>query len=55
MATSIPVDEVSDLGNRWFIGHPIRVIYDYQMVGVWQKVRIFQMGSRRKAWQFKIH
>ena len=30
-------NEVSDLGNRWFIGHPIRVIYDYEMVGVWQE------------------
>ncbi|MCW3092754.1 MAG: TonB-dependent receptor [Ferruginibacter sp.] len=29
--------EISDLGNRWFIGQPIRVIYDYQMQGVWQE------------------
>ncbi|QJD96843.1 TonB-dependent receptor [Mucilaginibacter robiniae] len=26
----------SDLGNRWFIGKPISVIYDYKMTGVWQ-------------------
>jgi TonB-linked SusC/RagA family outer membrane protein len=26
----------SDVGNRWFIGQPIGVIYDYKMVGVWQ-------------------
>lgn len=29
-------DKKDDLGNRWFIGHPISVIYDYKMVGVWQ-------------------
>jgi TonB-linked SusC/RagA family outer membrane protein len=29
-------DHKSDLGNRWFIGQPIGVIYDYKMVGVWQ-------------------
>ncbi|MVM31451.1 SusC/RagA family TonB-linked outer membrane protein [Spirosoma sp. HMF4905] len=30
-------DKKNDLGNRWFIGQPISVIYDYKMVGVWQK------------------
>ena len=29
-------DGKDDIGNRWFIGHPVRVIYDYKMVGVWQ-------------------
>lgn len=29
-------DQKSDLGNRWFIGQPIGVIYDYKLVGVWQ-------------------
>jgi TonB-linked SusC/RagA family outer membrane protein len=29
-------DKKSDVGNRWFIGQPIGVIYDYKMVGVWQ-------------------
>lgn len=29
-------DRKDDLGNRWFIGQPIGVIYDYTMVGVWQ-------------------
>jgi TonB-linked SusC/RagA family outer membrane protein len=29
-------DRKSDLGNRWFIGSPISVIYDYKMEGVWQ-------------------
>jgi len=25
-----------DIGNGWFVGHPITVIYDYQKVGIWQ-------------------
>ncbi|MCU7548178.1 TonB-dependent receptor [Chitinophagaceae bacterium LB-8] len=29
-------DAKDDIGNRWFIGHPINVIYDYQIAGVWQ-------------------
>lgn len=29
-------DQQSDVGNRWFIGSPISVIYDYQKTGIWQ-------------------
>ncbi len=29
-------DKKSDIGNRWFIGQPIGVIYDYKLEGVWQ-------------------
>ncbi|MEP6611043.1 MAG: TonB-dependent receptor [Mucilaginibacter sp.] len=29
-------DGKDDLGNRWFLGKPIGVIYDYKMTGVWQ-------------------
>jgi TonB-linked SusC/RagA family outer membrane protein len=29
-------DGKDDLGNRWFIGKPISVIYDYKMTGIWQ-------------------
>lgn len=29
-------DRKSDVGNRWFIGQPIGVIYDYKLAGVWQ-------------------
>src|SRR5690606_17496981 len=29
-----------DLGNRWFIGQPIGVIYDYTKVGIWQENEI---------------
>ncbi|MDO4986319.1 MAG: TonB-dependent receptor [Prevotella sp.] len=27
----------ADEANRWFVGHPIDVIYDYEYVGLWQK------------------
>ncbi|WP_234733886.1 SusC/RagA family TonB-linked outer membrane protein [Tellurirhabdus bombi] len=30
-------DKKDDLGNRWFIGQPISVIYDYKLAGVWQQ------------------
>lgn len=33
-------DKQSDVGNRWFIGQPIGVIYDYVMEGVWQEDEI---------------
>jgi len=29
-------DKKSDVGNKWFIGHPLGVIYDYKMAGIWQ-------------------
>lgn len=29
-------DKTDDLGNRWFIGKPINVIYDYKQIGIWQ-------------------
>ena len=29
-------DKKSDVGNKWFIGQPISVIYDYKMAGIWQ-------------------
>ena len=33
-------DKKDDLGNRWFIGEPISVIYDYVMEGIWQEDEI---------------
>ncbi|MDT0643570.1 TonB-dependent receptor [Zunongwangia sp. F363] len=26
-----------DVGNSWFVGHPINVIYDYKRIGLWQE------------------
>ncbi|WP_437921055.1 SusC/RagA family TonB-linked outer membrane protein [Sphingobacterium sp. LRF_L2] len=33
-------DGLEDLGNRWFLGQPIGVIYDYTKVGIWQEDEI---------------
>lgn len=29
-------DKKDDAGNRWYIGQPIGIIYDYKLMGVWQ-------------------
>lgn len=33
-------DGKDDVGNRWFIGQPVGVIFDYTKVGIWQKEEI---------------
>ena len=30
-------DGKDDIGNRWFIGEPLGVIYDYEKEGIWQE------------------
>jgi TonB-linked SusC/RagA family outer membrane protein len=30
-------DKKSDIGNRWFIGHPVNSVYDYKQTGIWQQ------------------
>lgn len=30
-------DKVDDITNNWFIGKPLRVFYDYNVVGIWQQ------------------
>lgn len=34
---SLATKTESDKSNRWFIGHPIDVIYDYKKIGLWQE------------------
>lgn len=29
-------DGKDDIGNRWFIGEPLKIYYDYDKIGVWQ-------------------
>ncbi len=41
-------DGKDDVGNRWFIGHPVGVIYDYTKVGIWQESEI-ESGAN-KGW-----
>lgn len=33
-------DGQDDVGNNWFIGSPVQVIYDYVQVGIWQEDEI---------------
>lgn len=30
-------DQIDDIANKWFIGEPLQVFYDYNVVGLWQK------------------
>jgi TonB-linked SusC/RagA family outer membrane protein len=30
------VNGVNDVANGWFIGYPVRVLYDYRKIGIWQ-------------------
>ena len=30
-------DGKDDIGNRWFIGKPLSVFYDYKVTGIWQE------------------
>ncbi|MFD1768618.1 SusC/RagA family TonB-linked outer membrane protein [Sphingobacterium suaedae] len=41
-------DGKDDLGNRWFIGEPLGVIYDYTKVGIWQEEEI--ANGVNKGW-----
>lgn len=29
-------NDQDDISNKWFIGKPINVIYDYEKAGIWQ-------------------
>lgn len=29
-------DEMENIGNGWFVGQPLSVIYDYKKIGIWQ-------------------
>ena len=33
---SLASNQTQDIGNGWFVGKPINVIYDYNKVGIWQ-------------------
>ncbi|MBO4849547.1 MAG: TonB-dependent receptor [Prevotella sp.] len=35
--TALASGEDRDEGNRWFVGHPIDVIYDYEYEGLWNQ------------------
>ena len=33
---SLASGQTQNIGNLWFVGHPINVIYDYKKIGLWQ-------------------
>ncbi|MDF9798876.1 TonB-linked SusC/RagA family outer membrane protein [Catalinimonas alkaloidigena] len=44
-----------DIGNRWFIGQPINVYYDFQKVGIWQLNEVAEAKSYgREPGQIKV-
>lgn len=47
-------NKTDDLGNRWFIGYPIRVFYDYNKVGIWQANEFDQAQSLMQAFPGEI-
>jgi len=38
-------DGKDDIGNRWFYGYPISVIYDYKQIGIWQTSEATQAAT----------
>ncbi len=42
-----------DLGNRWFIGQPVGVVYDFTKVGIWQEDEI--ASGANKGWDDAAH
>jgi len=34
-----------DVGNRWFIGHPLQVYYDFEKTGIWQSNEVDEAAS----------
>ncbi len=30
-------DKIDDIDNKWFIGKPLRVFYDWNVIGIWQQ------------------
>ena len=44
-----------DIGNRWFIGQPIDVYYDFNKIGIWQQNEIAEAESYgREPGQIKV-
>ena len=45
---------VDDIGNKWFIGHPINVFYTYKWLGIWQSDEAAEAAKfARKPGQIK--
>ncbi len=44
---------VDDIGNRWFIGEPMTVYYDWEKIGIWQTGEEFE-AYNQEAGQIKV-
>jgi TonB-linked SusC/RagA family outer membrane protein len=47
----------NDIGNRWFIGQPLQVYYDYKSLGIWQlgeEAEMAKYGTQFKAGMIKV-
>jgi len=42
---SLADENTNDVANKWFIGSPVKVYYDYQKVGIWQQKDADQAAS----------
>jgi len=47
-------DGRDDIGNNWFIGKPLRVFYDYEMIGIWQTGDNYSMQPGASAGAAKL-
>ena len=45
---------ISDPGNAWFIGEPLRVFYDYKKIGIWQANEVAQASTMMAAFPGEI-
>jgi len=46
--TALSSGEDRDEGNRWFVGHPIDVIYDYEYEGLWNAEDVYNVTLKNK-------
>ncbi|WP_295127988.1 TonB-dependent receptor [uncultured Chitinophaga sp.] len=47
-------DNKDDVGNKMFIGKPLRAIYDYKVIGVWQEGEDFSSDATAKPGYLKF-
>lgn len=40
-------DGKDDINNKWFIGHPLRVYYDYKAIGIWQEGDVYSYTDEK--------
>jgi len=46
---SLASGQTQNIGNNWFVGHPLNVVYDYKKIGLWQakdpNLQLFEPGG----------